>query len=125
MTLASGEIGWGATIDGASSPRSARDWRVELEHESLGSLVADTGLTRFAAEVNRLAPDAAPAWSLTLGRLTLRLTLRATDPEEAADAATDVFERALEAALWPRPISETLARCDVRVTPVEDAPGAA
>ena len=118
MTRAGGQVGWGATIDSAPvAPHGVRTWEVRIESEPLGSLALDSALARFADDAARLAPDAAPRCSLSLGRLALTLAVDAGGPEEAADRGEDVFGRALESALWPRKAFACLVEYSVAVAP--------
>jgi hypothetical protein len=120
MTAANSDIVWGATIEAHERSQAARHWTVELESEPLGSLIVDSALPRFAHDAKRLAPNAAPACSLALGRLRMRLKVHATGPNEAAESGQHVFTRALEAALWPRSHFARRAQFTVTVTAAED-----
>lgn len=121
MTAARGEIAWGATVDDLRR-REPKEWTVELGSESLGSLAVDTALARFADDASRLG--ATDACSLALGRFGMRLTVRASGPEEAADAATELFARILENAVWPRSLPTPFVPCDVTVRPADDSSAA-
>jgi hypothetical protein len=121
MTFVSGEIVWGATID--SEPESEpgpSTWTVELESESLGSVVVDSALPRFAHHAQRLAPSENPTCSLALGRFRMTIRIDAADPHEAAETGEHVFLLALESALWPRSDFAGLAQYSVTVTAGED-----
>ncbi len=121
--MASGDIDWGATIDAtAATEQGMREWRVELGSEALAAFAVEPTLTRFADDLSRLGPGAAPACSLTLGRFGMILTITAPGPEEAADEGTRLFRRLLEAAIWPRSIPASFEPCDVVVVPADDAP---
>lgn len=128
MTVNSCGIGWGATIDAHPAPSSgghtpARDvgrWTVELRRDPNGLLRSDDALERLREHATRLAPDAEPTCSLTLGGLSLVLSVAASDPHEAADRGEELFVRSLEAALWPRDLRDALGRPEVRVVPAGD-----
>jgi hypothetical protein len=122
MTAVSGAPGWGATIDSApGAVAGPQGWIVELESEPYGSLATDSALARFAHDAARLAREAVPSCSLTLGRFRMVLTLDASTAEHAADAAEDVFKRALRTALWPRLDLAKFAEVNVLVKPAEGA----
>jgi hypothetical protein len=123
MTMASGDIDWGATIDATpATGQGMREWRVELGSEALAPFAVEPTLTRFADDLSRLAPDAVSACSLTSGRFGMILTITAPGPEEAADEGTRIFKGLLETAIWPRSIPASFEPCDVAVVPAEGAP---
>ena len=117
MTVVSSAPGWGATIDSPGVVAAPHGWTVEMESEPYGSLASDSALARFAHDAARLAREAAPSCSLSLGRFRMVLTLDAATPEHAADTAEDVFKRALRTALWPRLDLVKFAQVDVHVEP--------
>jgi hypothetical protein len=49
----------------------------------------------------------------------MRLKVTAARPEEAADAATELFTRTLEAAIWPRSLPTPFVPCEVAVHPAD------
>jgi len=125
MTVDSCGIGWGATIDAHPAPSSdggatageAGRWTVELRRDPHGLLRSDDALERLREHAIRLAPEAEPTCSLTLGGLSMVLSVVASDPDEAADLAEELFVRSLEAALWPRDARGLLRPPEVRVSP--------
>lgn len=125
MTAASGVIVWGATVDVQERNEGARRWLVELESEPFGSLAVESALPRFAHDARRLAPEAAPACSLVLGRLRMTLDIHAPGAHEAAESAEHVFTSALETALWPRSHFARGAQLTVTVTAVDKVAAAA
>ncbi len=117
MTAGDGDIAWGATVEDLRVRQETREWMVELRSESLRSLAVDAALARFAEDATRLG--AIEECSLTLGRFAMRLKIVAARPEEAADAATELFTRTLEAAIWPRPLPTPFVPCEVAVHPAD------
>lgn len=120
MTLGDGAIGWGAKIEEPGNEQRVREWTVELNSEPLGSLAVDAVLERFAAEAERLAPNA--KCSLGLGRFRMRVTISAETPDEAADTAEDYFKRALETSLWPHSTLATFSHHEVVVEATDESP---
>ena len=119
MALVRDEIMWGATIDAPPRPNhDVREWTVEVESAPLDDVAADDVLTRFAYDAARRAPAAAPACSVTSGRLAMVLTIEAPCSGEAARKGSQVFELALGTALWPRSVVEPFGTYDVTVAPV-------
>lgn len=117
MTAVHGEIAWGATVDELRARDQKVEWAVELRSESLRSYAVDTALARFAEDASRLG--AVESCSLTLGHFAMRVTIRARAAEEAADAATDLFTRILETAVWPRALPTPFVPCEVAVRPAD------
>ncbi len=115
-------VRWGATVGEPSE--LAEDppvWRVIVESEPLDAPVGDAVLGRFAAAMARLVPDERSTCSFRDDRLGLTLTVRAPKVEEAADSASQVFGRALAAALWPRHRPSPIAQWRIRVEPLSAA----
>jgi hypothetical protein len=121
MSAVDGEIAWGATVDELRA-REKLEWAVEIRSESLRSYAVDTTLARFAEDASRLG--AIESCSLTLGHFAMRVTIRAHAAEEAADAATDLFTRILETAVWPRALPAPFVPCEVAVRPADATPPA-
>jgi hypothetical protein len=117
MTAVDGEIAWGATVDDLRARKDTLEWTVELRSESLRSFAVDTVLARFAEDASRLG--AIESCSLTLGHFAMRVTIRATAAEDAADAATDLFTQILENAVWPRSLPTPFVPCEVAVRPAD------
>lgn len=117
MAGADGDIAWGATVEELRAGEEKQEWLVELRSESLRSLAVDAALARFAEDASRLG--AIEECSLTLGRFAMRLKITAARPEEAADAATELFTRTLEAAIWPRSLPTPFVPCEVAVHPAD------
>ena len=121
MTFVSGKIRWGATVDEIADANVApRHWLVELESDSLGSIVGDTSLSRLATHAEHLTPNAAATCSVTLGRFRVTLKIKACTPNEAADTGEHVFARALETAVWPRSGLARLVEYTVSVKPTDE-----
>jgi hypothetical protein len=125
MTCVSRGIRWGTTVDDVRDAEIApSDWLVEIESDSLGSIVANGTLMRFATRAKHIAPHAAANCSVTLGRFRMTLKITATGANRAAHAGEDVFARALETAVWPRS-SVSDVGYTVRVKPADDYADAA
>lgn len=125
MGLVRNELMWGVTHE-PTEPRApgAREWKVEVESEPLGSFDLEAALSRFAYDASLRAPTSQPTCTLTRGRFGMTVTVIAHGADEAARHGRRLFESALEAALWPRSELVTETHFDVFVGPAAVADAA-
>lgn len=125
MGLVRNELMWGVTHEPtAPQATDAREWRVEVKSEPLGSFDLEAALSRLAYDASLRAPTSRPTCTLTRGRFGMTLTVVAHGADEAARHGRRLFEDALETALWPRSELATEARFDVFVGPAAVADAA-